>query len=111
MKQLLDDGMAVLCDLLQSGGGSCHPETEERLVRLARDWEAAGLHTGAGLLGETAEALAQRRHGGDRDPRTLMERVSLAARYIRICRQKYCLDAACARLNNITQEEHHETDP
>ena len=32
MKRLLEDGLAALCDLLQSGGGTCHPETENRQI-------------------------------------------------------------------------------
>lgn len=110
MKHLLDDGLAVLCDLLQSGGGTCHPETESRLERLSRDWEDAGLHTGSALLKETAGLLAQRRHGGEQDPLALMDAVSRAARYTRLCRQKYSLDAAGERLKNTIQEEDHETD-
>ena len=31
MKALLDEGLLVLSDLLQSGAGTCHPETAERL--------------------------------------------------------------------------------
>lgn len=112
MKRLLDDGLAVLCDLLQSGGGTCHPETGDRLERLSRDWEDAGLHTGSALLMEVAGLLAQRRHGADQDPLALMDAVSRAARYTKLCRQKYSLDAAGARLNNTEtdQEEDHETD-
>ncbi len=110
MKRLLEDGLAALCDLLQSGGGTCHPETENRLERLSRDWEDAGLHTGSKLLSETAALLAQRRHGGTQDPLALMDTVSQAARYTRLCYQKYSLDAAGERLKNTTQEEDHETD-
>lgn len=110
MRRLLDDGLAVLCDLLQSGGGTCHPETESRLERTAQEWEDAGLHTGAKLLGETAALLAQRRHGAAQDPLALMDTVSRAARYTRLCQQKYSLDAAGERLKNTNQEEDHETD-
>ena len=98
MKVLLDDGLAALSDLLQSGAGSCHPETEERLEKLSREWEDAGLHTGAALLSRIAGALAARRHGGGHDPMALMEVVGQAVRYTRLCRQKYSLDAAGERL-------------
>lgn len=108
MKILLDDGLAVLSDLLQSGAGSCHPETEERLEKLSRDWEDAGLHTGAALLSELAGALAARRHGGGRDPITLMALVGRAARYTKLCQQKYCLDAAGGRLCREDDQEEDE---
>lgn len=98
VKTRLEDGLLALSDLLQSGGGSCRPETEERLAGCAKDWEAAGLHTGAALLSRTAQILALRRHGGGGDPAELMEAAGKAARYTRLCLQKYALDAACARL-------------
>lgn len=112
MKALLDDGLSVLSDLLQSGAGSCHPETEARLERLAQDWEDAGLHTGAKLLTQLSQALAQRRHGGATGPLELMEFTSAAARYIRFCQQKYGLDAAGERLMQAEEQEDfdHETD-
>lgn len=108
MKALLDEGTFVLSDLLQSGAGSCHPETGERLRKLARDWEASGLHTGAGLLEDIAQALEARRHGGTPDPTGLMERVWTAVRYTQLCRQKYCLDAAGRRLCQTGPERDKE---
>lgn len=116
MKTLLDDGLAALSDLLQSGTASCHPETETRLARLAKDWEATGLHTGAKLLEELAQALAQRRHGGNVTAWNLMDLAGKAARYTRFCIQKYGLDSAKEQLNQIYESEeeeepeNHETD-
>ena len=112
MKALLDDGLSVLSDLLQSGVGSCHPETEARLNRLSQSWEDAGLHTGSTLLAQLAQALAQRRHGGESGPLDRMEKTGTAVRYIRFCQQKYGLDAAKARLNQVEEQEDfdHETD-
>lgn len=105
MKELLDEGLFVLSDLLQSGAGSCHPETGERLQGLSQDWEASGLHTGAQLLTQIAQALEARRHGGAGDPMLLMELVGNAARYTQFCQQKYCLDAAGRRLLQTENEE------
>lgn len=124
MKGILEDGLNALADLLQSGASSCHPETEERLERLAKEWEAAGLHTGAELLTNLGQALAQRRHGGGAgDPLNIMSLTGKAARYTRLCLQKYGLDAARERLNQAAEPEedseeceeqeeteHHETD-
>ena len=67
--------------MLQSGAGTCHPETAERLHELSRDWEASGLHTGARRLDEIAQVLEDRRHGGTADPLALMALVGDAARY------------------------------
>lgn len=108
MRTLLEDGLLALSDLLQSGGGSCHPETEQRLERCAEAWERAGLHTGSQLLSQTAQALARRRHGGGADPLELMELTGKAARYARLCLRKHALDAALARLcgdDEIPDEE------
>jgi len=105
MKALLEEGLFTLSDLLQSGAGSCPPETGERLQRLSRDWEASGLHTGAELLGQIAQALEARRHGGTGDPVLFLERVGKAVRYTQLCQQKYCLDAAGRRLRRTENEE------
>ena len=110
MMSLLEDGLSALSDLLQSGAGSCHPETEERLSQLAQAWEGAGLHTGSQLLFQVSEALSVRRHGGEENPAALMELVGRAARYIRLCQQKYALDQAERRLcQQKYEEEDHET--
>ena len=108
MRALLEEGLFALADLLQSGAGACHPETGERLGKLSQDWEASGLHTGAKLLHQIAQALEERRHGGAGDPLALMELVSNAVRYTQLCRQKYSLDAAGRRL---CQAEHEEDEP
>lgn len=109
MKGILEDGINALADLLQSGAASCCPETEERLARLAKEWEAAGLHTGGALLTELSAALAQRRHGGRAgDPLTIMALTGRAARYTRLCLQKYGLDAARARLNRAAEPDEDE---
>ena len=110
IRALLDDGLSVLSDLLQSGAGSCHPETEARLNRLSQDWEDAGLHTGAKLLSQLAQALEQRRHGGGADSLKLMEHTAAAARYIRFCQQKYGLDAAGERLCQTSEEDEEQED-
>ncbi len=123
MKGILEDGINALADLLQSGAASCCPETEEHLTRLAREWEATGLHTGAALLMDLSAALAQRRHGGEAgDLLHIMALTGKAARYTRLCLQKYGIDTARERLNQTveidedeeTEEqeetEHHETD-
>ncbi len=112
MKALLDDGLSVLSDLLQSGAGSCHPETEDRLNRLSQDWESIGLHTGSKLLAQIAQTLAQRRHGGQAGPLDLLEQTGTAVRYIQFCQQKYGLDAAKAKLNQVEEQEDfdHATD-
>lgn len=108
IRALLDDGLSVLSDLLQSGAGSCHPETEARLERISQDWDDAGLHTGAKLLTQLSQALAQRRHGGDAGSLALMGHASAAARYIRFCQQKYGLDAAGERLCQSAEEYDEE---
>jgi len=110
MRELLDDGLSALADLLQSGADSCHPETERRLERLGREWEDAGLHTGSALLAQIAQALAARRHGGEGEEPGLMELVDRCARYTRLCQQKYALDQAGQRLcRRENEEEDHET--
>lgn len=108
MKALLDEGLLVLSDLLQSGAGTCHPETAERLHELSRDWEASGLHTGARRLDEIAQVLEDRRHGGTADPLALMALVGDAARYTQFCQQKYCLDTAGRRLCQTGQAYEEE---
>ena len=110
MRRLLDDGLSALADLLQSGGGSCPPETEERLRTLSEAWEDAGLHTGSSLLGDIARTLAERRHGGNRDPLALMALTDRAVRYTRYCQQKCALDDAGAALGaDQDKEDTHET--
>ena len=56
MRELLDDLMTALTDLLQCGFASCPPETAERLKRLGARCENTGLHTGGdwGTSGRTA---------------------------------------------------------
>ena len=108
MKALLDEGLLVLSDLLQSGAGTCHPETAERLQKLSQDWEASGLHTGARRLDEIAKTLEDRRHGGTADPLALMALVGDAARYTQFCQQKYCLDTAGRRLCQTEQAYEEE---
>lgn len=98
MKGLLEDGLTALADLLQSGAASCHPETEQHLEQLGREWEDAGLHTGGELLKQLSQTLAQRRHGGGGDRLDVMELVDRCARYARLCQQKYTLDQAGERL-------------
>ena len=106
MKDLLEEGMEALSDLLQSGALSVHPETEARLARLAQDFEDSGLHTGGKLLQAVADALSARRHGGETAP--LLSCAGPAARYIHLCQQKYALDAAGEQL---LQSENEEEDP
>ena len=111
MKDLLDEGLEALAGLLQSGALSCHPETEERLARLGRDFEDNGLHTGAQLLTEVSQALSSRRHGGETSSMELMDRVGPAVRYIRLCQQKYALDAAGEQLRQGIGEADDEEGP
>ena len=59
MRELLDDLMTALTDLLQCGFASCPPETAERLKRLGARCENTGLHTGGTGMKEIGELLEE----------------------------------------------------
>ena len=92
MRDLLDDMMTALTDLLQCGFASCPPETEERFRRLGAGCENTGLHTGGTGMKEIEELLERQRHAQEKDPEPLIRAVSRMVRYVELCREKMSLD-------------------
>ena len=96
MKQLLDELLGTLADLLQSGYASVHPDTAITLDNLATRCEDNGLHTGAALLNRISQALQDRRHTLAKDDLRLTDEVCRAVRYTVLCQEK---------LNQLTVNE------
>ena len=92
MRELLDDLMTALTDLLQCGFASCPPETAERLKRLGARCENTGLHTGGTGMKEIGELLEEQRHAQEKDPEPLTRAVCRMVRYVELCREKMSLD-------------------
>ena len=92
MRELLDDMMTALTDLLQCGFASCPPETEERFRRLGAGCENTGLHTGGTGMKEIGELLERQRHAQEKDPEPLTRAVSRMVCYVELCREKMSLD-------------------
>ena len=92
MRELLDDLMTALTDLLQCGFASCPPETAERLKRLGARCENTGLHTGGTGMKEIGELLEEQRHAQEKDPEPLTRAVCRMVRYVELCREKMSRD-------------------
>lgn len=92
MRELLDDLMTSLTDLLQCGSASCPPETGERFQRLGERCERTGLHTGGAGMKEIGELLEGQRHVQEKDPEPLTRAVCRMVRYVELCREKISLD-------------------
>ncbi len=88
MNECLNEVEQALADLLRSGLNTAAPAAAERLRDLAGQCEAAGLHTGAALLGELAAQLAARAHALDKDDLPLTETLCRLARYCELCAEK-----------------------
>ena len=92
MRELLDDLMTALTDLLQCGFASCPPETGERFQRLGERCENTGLHTGGEGMKEIGELLEGQRHAQEKDMEPLTRAVCRMVRYVGLCREKMSLD-------------------
>ena len=105
MKELLEELLAALADLLQCGAASFPPESAARLLSLAEECESTGLHTGAKLFREIHGLLQRQRHEFSPDPLPLAGAVSQAVEYLRLWRKKLALDAVENKWKEETEEE------
>lgn len=95
MTDLLNDMERALTDLLQTGFATW--DSGARFLKLARDCEARGLHTGGVMMTRIGELLNARNHAAQKDDHPLAASVCRAARYINLCREKNREDAILAR--------------
>lgn len=97
MTDLLDEMERELADLLQSGLATAEGS---QLQPLAEACEAAGLHTGAALLGQIRDGLIRRGHAMEKDDLPLTAAICRAVRYIALCREKCQEEQILARWQN-----------
>lgn len=88
MTMLLDDLERALTDLMQMGLATAGPDMAARLEELSAKSEAAGLHTGAQLIGQIARLLRERSHHMEKTDLELTGAVCRTEHYIMLCRRR-----------------------
>ncbi len=89
MKSCLDAMEAGLSDLLQSGLDTGAALSAEKFARLSGECERCGLHTGARLMEQIADQLRRRGRMMEKEDGQLMDTISCAGHYIRLCLEKW----------------------
>lgn len=82
----------ALTDLLQTGLATAGLDTAARFASLSRKAEAAGLHTGSGLLKNISVLLEKRAHAAEKSDTHLTSAVCRLEHYITLCRERLTED-------------------
>ncbi len=93
MEALLEEMELVLTDLLQQGLAAAEPPDPD----LAQRVRAAGMATGADLLGQIEAGLRDRQHQLEKSDSALVGAICRMSYYLELCRMRYPEEAIRSR--------------